>query len=133
MKCKRCNTNEAEYCETCLTGERIKEKKVFKKRIWARAKRKCEICNFEDDRCLTIHHIDKKLHPFDVKWAILLCLNCHLCKVHNRLNKTDKMLFVIDLEGNECVVTERIMRELTAEKREYKVVKSFDKDVNGIK
>lgn len=82
MICERCGQREAKFCEVCLTGDRIAEKKTFKRKVWQNANKKCEMCGEDDKRCLSVHHENKEQYPFDPDRSKLLCYNCHLGKIH---------------------------------------------------
>jgi len=91
IKCKKCHEREAEYCTRCHAFRRILLDKRFKKKVWANAYGRCEMCGETDERCLTVHHEDKEKYPFDVKKAKLVCLNCHWGRIHDFKHRAENL------------------------------------------
>lgn len=84
--CTVCGDNEAIFiqCESCVVKNKIKRNAIFKKRVFKERGKKCEMCGEGEKICMTIHHLDKKNHPYDIKKVRVLCLNCHVGKIHKQ-------------------------------------------------
>jgi hypothetical protein len=84
--CFACGKNPAQYCHFCLHAGRIKREKEFTRQVWEKAGGKCEMCGMDDKRCLTIHHLEGNgENKYNVGKAQLLCLNCHIGKIHKQI------------------------------------------------
>jgi len=85
--CRTCGENEAIFiqCEKCLVESKQGRNGKFKRLVYKTKGRKCERCGEDDMKCLSIHHKDKKGHPYDIEWVEVLCLNCHMGKIHKQI------------------------------------------------
>ena len=87
IMCMVCGEKEANFiqCEKCMVASKGERGIKFKRLIWKTKGAKCEMCGFDDKNCLSIHHLDKKNHPYDMEYVQVLCLNCHMGKIHKQL------------------------------------------------
>ena len=91
LACKACKEGVPAYCQTCFENIPIGLSRIFKKKVWKNAGGKCENivngkrCNESDECCLTVHHEDKMNHPYNPKKAKLMCLNCHIGRIHRNV------------------------------------------------
>ena len=86
IKCTVCGDEEAMFiqCEKCMVRSKAGRNGMFRKRVFKERGKKCEKCGESEMICLTIHHLDKKNHPYNIKKVKVLCLNCHVGRIHRQ-------------------------------------------------
>jgi hypothetical protein len=87
IKCMVCGEKEAVFiqCERCMVASKQGRHGKFKKLAYKTLGKKCNRCGETDPMCLSIHHHDKNGHPYDLKYVEVLCLNCHMGRVHKQI------------------------------------------------